>query len=224
MVKLLFLDVDGVINVPGRGMDRRLLSNLRGIIDETNCKIVLSSDWRCTAATRNEIRGILRAFGMDYISCTPPSRSPFQARRPEEIIAWIHEHNGRVDSGNGELSGLGKVEQWVAIDDRPLLSEPSGTHMRGHFVQTSLVNGLTAEKAQMAKRILMGSSSSGSAVASDDMGVPGVNTQKLPFGALTPMTPATPQQRPASLPSGSWRAQAKMSSLAPRRGGSLRRP
>merc|ERR1719203_1489308 len=74
MVKVLFLDVDGVINVP-HGMDKRLLTNLKEIVETTGCKIVLSSDWRKTVAARTEIRGILRSFGMDYISCTPPSKS-----------------------------------------------------------------------------------------------------------------------------------------------------
>eukprot|EP00931_Biecheleriopsis_adriatica_P056297 TRINITY_DN3335_c0_g1_i1.p1 TRINITY_DN3335_c0_g1~~TRINITY_DN3335_c0_g1_i1.p1 ORF type:complete len:268 (-),score=21.73 TRINITY_DN3335_c0_g1_i1:14-784(-) len=87
MVKILFLDVDGVVNIP-RGMDKGLLNNLKSIVDETGCKIVLSSDWRNAAQTRNEIRNILRSLGMDFISCTPPTRS-LQNRRPEEILEWI---------------------------------------------------------------------------------------------------------------------------------------
>jgi len=155
MVKVLFLDVDGVINVP-RGMDRRLLLILKAVVEETQCKIVLSSDWRRTASSRNEIRSILKSCGMDYIACTPMSKPPFEARRPEEIVEWIQAHNSAVDQGKGELVGLGKVEEWVAIDDRPLLSEAGGSFLRGHFVRTNPATGFTAQRAQMASDILMG--------------------------------------------------------------------
>eukprot|EP00931_Biecheleriopsis_adriatica_P056301 TRINITY_DN3335_c0_g1_i6.p1 TRINITY_DN3335_c0_g1~~TRINITY_DN3335_c0_g1_i6.p1 ORF type:complete len:249 (-),score=22.33 TRINITY_DN3335_c0_g1_i6:14-727(-) len=99
MVKILFLDVDGVVNIP-RGMDKGLLNNLKSIVDETGCKIVLSSDWRNAAQTRNEIRNILRSLGMDFISCTPPTRS-LQNRRPEEILEWIETSS--VDFSGGTV-------------------------------------------------------------------------------------------------------------------------
>mmetsp|Transcript_81185 Transcript_81185/g.225977 ORF Transcript_81185/g.225977 Transcript_81185/m.225977 type:complete len:258 (-) Transcript_81185:96-869(-) len=149
------LDVDGVINVP-RGMDKRLIENLKRVVEETQCKIVLSSDWRRTAVARKELRSILRSFGMDFISCTPPSRSQMEARRPEEIIAWLANHKAMLARGDGPLSHLGEVEAWVAIDDRALLSEPGGNALQGHFVQTHFSTGLTATRAQQARDILMG--------------------------------------------------------------------
>jgi hypothetical protein len=155
MVKVLFLDVDGVINVP-HGMDRKLLNNLKGIVSKTGCKIVLSSDWRNTAASRSEIRGILRSLGMDITSCTPPSKSSTQARRPEEILDWIRAHNAKVETNEGDSAKFGKVEAFVAIDDRPLLNEVCGAHLRGHFVRTSTSIGLTQQRAQMAIDILSG--------------------------------------------------------------------
>mmetsp|Transcript_103527 Transcript_103527/g.333833 ORF Transcript_103527/g.333833 Transcript_103527/m.333833 type:complete len:237 (-) Transcript_103527:139-849(-) len=160
MVRVLFLDVDGVINVP-RGMDTRLLNNLRGIVEDTQCRIVLSSDWRNTAEARNEIRRILRSFGMDYIACTPPSK-PFPLwRRPMEILEWLQKHNAQVERGEGRAAELGKVEEWVAIDDRPLLSEEGGQGLQGHFVQTNICTGLTAQRAQVAKSILLGRGGAG---------------------------------------------------------------
>eukprot|EP00931_Biecheleriopsis_adriatica_P056299 TRINITY_DN3335_c0_g1_i3.p1 TRINITY_DN3335_c0_g1~~TRINITY_DN3335_c0_g1_i3.p1 ORF type:complete len:135 (-),score=13.10 TRINITY_DN3335_c0_g1_i3:24-395(-) len=113
MVKILFLDVDGVVNIP-RGMDKGLLNNLKSIVDETGCKIVLSSDWRNAAQTRNEIRNILRSLGMDFISCTPPTRS-LQNRRPEEILEWIESHDRMVEQGQGERSpslDVGEAGRW----------------------------------------------------------------------------------------------------------------
>lgn len=156
MVKILFLDVDGVINVP-HGMDKNLLTNLKDIVESTGCKIVVSSDWRSAADTRAELKRILRMFGLDFIACTPPSKSK-ERRRPEEILKFIACHNMAMKQGQGgaKLADLGPVEQWVAIDDRPLLSEPGGKPgLVGHFVQTQSATGLTAQCAQMAKNILM---------------------------------------------------------------------
>merc|ERR1719316_623635 len=105
MSKVIFLDVDGVINIP-RGMDKKLITNLKGIVDDTGAKIVLSSDWRNSKDTRDEIRRILRLFDMDYVSCTPPSKSMFQARRPEEINAWLRAHNAAAEQGASKVTGL----------------------------------------------------------------------------------------------------------------------
>mmetsp|Transcript_35653 Transcript_35653/g.80564 ORF Transcript_35653/g.80564 Transcript_35653/m.80564 type:complete len:232 (-) Transcript_35653:53-748(-) len=154
-MRVLFLDVDGVINIP-RGMDTRLLGNLRSIVEETGCRIVLSSDWRNTAEARHEIRRILRSFGMDYVACTPPSKPYPLWRRPMEIMEWLQKHNSLVESGDGRAAELGKVEEWVAIDDRPLLSEEGGHMLQGHFVQTVMSTGLTSQRAQAAKAILLG--------------------------------------------------------------------
>jgi len=159
MVKILFLDVDGVINVP-RGMDRQLLTNLKSIVEDTKCKIVVSSDWRCNAVTRNELKRILQMFGLDFIGCTPQSQAS-GLRRPEEILDWIKAHNLAVEQGRGPHQ-LGEVEEWVAIDDRPLLSEVGGSPaLKGHFVQTKSGVGLTIDKAHMAKSILRGEAPSG---------------------------------------------------------------
>merc|ERR1712079_731227 len=100
----------------------------------------------------------------EYIDCTPPSTSS-RPRRPLEILDWIKAHDLNVDRGRGKLSYLGKVEEWVAVDDRPLLSEPGGNPgLVGHFVQTNSSEGLTAQRAQMAKAILVQTSSSGPSV------------------------------------------------------------
>eukprot|EP00929_Paragymnodinium_shiwhaense_P023396 TRINITY_DN14652_c0_g1_i10.p1 TRINITY_DN14652_c0_g1~~TRINITY_DN14652_c0_g1_i10.p1 ORF type:complete len:118 (+),score=24.30 TRINITY_DN14652_c0_g1_i10:81-434(+) len=114
MSRVIFLDVDGVINIP-RGMDRKLLTHLKGVVEDTGAKIVLSSDWRNAKDTRDEIRRILRLFDMDYVACTPPSKSPFQARRPEEIMAWLRGHNDAVEQGRSVAKGLGKVAACLSL-------------------------------------------------------------------------------------------------------------
>ena len=85
---------------------------------------------------------------MDYVACTRPSRSMWCAERPQEIVDWIRDHNRR--------NGGSRLTNYVAIDDRVLPNELGGEYMRGHFVQTRMANGLTAERAQEAVRILNG--------------------------------------------------------------------
>lgn len=156
MVKIIFLNVDGIINVP-HGMDKKILANLKDIVDSTGCKIVISSDWHSGADTIAEIKRTLSTVGLDFIACTPASQS-IEPRRPEEILKFIACHNMSVKQGRrGDRAiDMGPVEQWVVIDDRPLLSEPKGgPGLAGHFVQTRSTTGLTAQCAQMAKDILM---------------------------------------------------------------------
>ena len=73
---------------------------------------------------------------MDYISCTPCHKAFPIWRRPEEILEWIDTHNARCRKEGRPASEL--VEQWVAVDDRPLLAEAGGRGMVGHFVQTHM--------------------------------------------------------------------------------------
>merc|ERR1711907_524761 len=71
--------------------------------------------------------------------------------RPVEILRWIKEHNDKAKAGKGTL-----VEEWVAVDDRDLLHENSGSKLQGHFVHTNPRQGLTQAVADQMIRILNG--------------------------------------------------------------------
>ena len=73
-----------------------------------------------------------------------PARSMWCAERPQEIVDWIRDHNRR--------NGGSRLTNYVAIDDRVLPNEQGGEYMRGHFVQTRMATGLSAERAQEAVR------------------------------------------------------------------------
>ena len=65
--KILFLDVDGVLNVhtgylSGICKDE-LVMLLADIIKQTNCKIVLSTSWRINNTQRNKLLQILKEIG-----------------------------------------------------------------------------------------------------------------------------------------------------------------
>lgn len=146
-MKLIFLDLDGVLVTRRPGvMEDRLLSNLQGLVARTGAEIVLSSDWRRHPAARDEARRVLATVGLKIIGCTP-CMSAFLAQRPTEIMQWKKDFVKRP--------GNDIVANWVAIDDRPLLEERHGTYLRGHFVQTHPLRGLTEQSVEECVKILM---------------------------------------------------------------------
>lgn len=126
-MKVLFLDIDGVLNSQnwfgwrayctknnGGGefdmdknltedkymlyklsmLDQRAIANLNRIIDETGCKVVLSSSWRClwdpteNDTTLNALK--LRGFKYDFYGLTPRiPQKDFGLERGIEIQSWM---------------------------------------------------------------------------------------------------------------------------------------
>lgn len=134
-MKIIFLDIDGVLVTRRLGtFEESLLQNLKRIVDETGATIVLSSDWRRHPAARLEAKRVLATVGLSFIACTP-TLSAYIAQRPTEIMQWKRDYQKRADSE--------RITNWVAIDDRPLLEERHGSYLRGHFVQTQPLRGIT---------------------------------------------------------------------------------
>lgn len=149
-IKVIFLDVDGVLN--NRMTTRRTkttgyifvgnkhIRNLKRIINETDAKVVLSSDWRYDRDDPKqngdflELRDELMRRGIKFYGFTPDLRS---ATRGEEITLWLSEHP--------------EVSNFVILDDRSDM-EPN----KDHLVQTTMIHGLGEEDADKAIRILNG--------------------------------------------------------------------
>jgi hypothetical protein len=126
MVRAIFLDIDGVIccNQFGRLEDRKL-QLLRGVVQQTGAKIVLSTDWRRVPKLKSQLIATLRDYGMEVIGSTP-MRAPWQPVRPQEITDWLTSYNNAAVMGNGE-----PIHSFVAVDDRSLLQESGGDGLRG---------------------------------------------------------------------------------------------
>lgn len=133
-MKVLFLDVDGVLNnqedLKNNGMlyacaDK--IAILKKIVDETDVQIVLSSTWRILKKYRDHIKWCLRKQGMKIIDKTPrPPKMSMYWSRAEEIKAWLDEND---------------VLDYVIIDDDPR------AEIEGHFFKTSFDTGLTDDIA-----------------------------------------------------------------------------
>jgi len=129
-MKVIFLDIDGVLNVYGEGRDeygpgfhKHLVDNLKSIIDQTDAKIVISSSWRLSGLIAMEETWKYRNLPGEIIDITPnltygeglKSNTP----RGEEIKQWLDYHP--------------EVTNYVILDDDiDMLPE-----QLSNFVQTS---------------------------------------------------------------------------------------
>jgi hypothetical protein len=155
-MKVIFLDIDGVLNVIPKGFDKwggifhpHFVDNLKRIIDATGAKIVISSTWRMG----NGLVGMRemwedRVLPGEVIDITPNFMVNFKTTicRGKEIDAWLSEHP--------------EVTNYVIIDDDCDM-EPNQLE---NFVMTSgnedhvdcvdIGYGLTMECSDWAIKIL----------------------------------------------------------------------
>ena len=93
-MKVLFLDIDGVCNSLNYAMrngmnlwhktDPDAVKLVRDIIDQTGCKVVLSSSWRLA----KESRDVVRRDVCEFIDVTPSLRG----KRGYEVKRWLDDH------------------------------------------------------------------------------------------------------------------------------------
>lgn len=150
--KVIFLDIDGVLNgnlfEPKDGkagvlIDNTRLDLIKQIIDATDAKIVLSSSWKehweknekkCDDTGR-KINEIFAAKGLSIFDKTPK----YHNDRKKEIVDWLQAHPDALD--------------FVVIDDGFF---EEGV-LKNHFVLTSKLRfGIDENDAHKAISILNG--------------------------------------------------------------------
>ena len=136
-MKVIFLDVDGVLNSAQDGYSIRLktdshLKLLQYIVKETGAKIVLSSSWRIgfTPASKN-LMARFKEYGLELMDCTPELSS---ACRGDEIRKWLNDKEYTV-------------ERFVILDDEANMAE----FAEKNLVQTDTNAGL--QKADVVRCI-----------------------------------------------------------------------
>jgi len=108
---------------------------LKKIIDTAGARIVLSSAWRSTPSGCDEVKQVLKSYGIAcFFDKTPQFRNPYD--RHQEISLWIK---------NNKFEG-----DWIAIDDLPM------PQLGAHFVQTNPTTGLV--DSDVAKAVMQLSS------------------------------------------------------------------
>ena len=141
-MKVLFLDIDGVLNSENwfayriycvknnmvnilmnfvdtddrnikhklTMLDDRAIANLNRIIEETGCKVVLSSSWRSSIESENIFtQNLLKLKGFKYELYDVTPRlwfNDFSIRRGEEIKLWMDKESEKNE-----------IESFVILDD-----------------------------------------------------------------------------------------------------------
>lgn len=145
-VKVIFLDVDGVLNngkhwFQCRLSDERIdnsricplaVERLRRLVAQTGARVVLSSAWRLSAEHREAVRRVLAEIGIRFYGITPD----FSFRpRGHEIGQWLREHP--------------EVTSYVILDDNDDMDT-----VQDRLVQTDFNTGLLDEHVERATALL----------------------------------------------------------------------
>jgi HAD domain in Swiss Army Knife RNA repair proteins len=147
-MKVLFLDIDGVLNRIGTrnrtstrwngfiGMEPELVARCNRLVEETGAQVVLSSVWRLHDSWRETMKA--NGLTFEFLDRTPKHEERF---RGHEVALWLTKQP--------------EVERYAIVDDDNdfYISQP--------LVQTSYHDGLTE---QMARRI--------AALLHDNVGAP----------------------------------------------------
>lgn len=127
-MKILFLDVDGVLNSYKTGgmyaLKRNCLRRLQKIVEETGCEIVLSSTWRKDEYALRRLKRVLAYRGIKIKDTAPIFQKGF---RGLEIQAWL--------VSNPSPDGY----KFAIVDDDSDMLD----HQLPHFFQTDPEYGLT---------------------------------------------------------------------------------
>lgn len=178
-MKIIFLDIDGVLNsqnwyeyryenidmklvsdnYPDYEIDPGAIKQLNRIIAETEAKVVISSTWR-HGRTIQELQTLLEKCGFvgEIISITPSlhfnTDVGMSVPRGCEIEKWLKDQGfQRINwsiSVQQEYLDKSKVKNYVILDDDGDMQYGQ----REHFIWTPTKEGLTQEHADKAIAIL----------------------------------------------------------------------
>ncbi len=117
-MKIIFLDIDGVLNVIPEGRDEygslfhdHLVENLKSIIEATNAKIVISSSWRKDGLTIMQEMWKKRELPGEVIDVTPS----LYLQKGGSIIFWndkLSKHPTQRIHGYSVPRGS-EIEYWL---------------------------------------------------------------------------------------------------------------
>ena len=145
-ISIIFLDVDGVLNTQETNgtIDEEKVLMLKQIIDKSGAKIVISSSWRMKSTQSDTLSNVLQQYGLQWIGTTPVLQ---KYRKPERNRAL------EIESYLSEIRKQYKIEKWISLDDYNLLKFKRNL-FDGHFVNTNVFRGLTAQDVQRAVELL----------------------------------------------------------------------
>lgn len=171
--KIIFLDVDGVLNSDRTlyeyaPLEDDLIEHLKTIVDATKADIVLSSSWRSIPFAMGELIEKLTIFGLHISGVTPDGvRLKYILNNGFEPTEKYLVHD-RMDYDTGErydithdrgaeifywLNHHDNIDSFVILDDEEFDIQ---MYFPDNFIHTSFAVGLTIEDAKRAIKILNG--------------------------------------------------------------------
>jgi hypothetical protein len=159
-MKIIFLDIDGVLNVMHRDRDeygaifhQNFVNNLETVINETGAKIIISSSWRHGGLQRMKDMWSFRNLPSEVIGITPDLWEEIEGEDFHEKLLRGHEIQMVLDA-NPEITSYVIFDD----DDDILPSQlPNFVMCSNNINHTDSVDigyGLTKECAKKAIRIL----------------------------------------------------------------------
>ena len=163
-IKILFLDIDGVMNGYEDVWDEHVddednqqeeveeylfkqdkVNRLKEILKQTKCKIVLSTTWRRTEAAKKQLKEDFIKQGIEwndiYIGDTPILDYHYVDLDQEDDLC---QRTFEIDSYLKAIEERYIVDRWCAVDDMRLdYGKRSGDIIDGHFVMTDGSTGIT---------------------------------------------------------------------------------
>ncbi len=147
-MKIVFLDIDGVlnsevyyksVNTKVKDWDRfkpEAVRLLKQLLDETNAKIVIISSWRF-GAKELLIKELTKSGLKRYLHKNWKTPMLYGGERGKEIRLWIDNNSG--------------IENYVIFDDAEMMLE----EQLPNFIRTNISDGLEMEHYIRAREILM---------------------------------------------------------------------
>jgi hypothetical protein len=144
-MKILFLDIDGVLNREGTkervntifgpftGVDKELWERLQRWLSARDVRVVLSSSWRADERFDGAFKAHLRALGINWVGETPRTANG----RGGDILAYIQAQPQQP-----------QVTNWAILDDVDC------TPLNHLLVRTDHNKGLTDENLGQLDRLL----------------------------------------------------------------------
>lgn len=140
--KYLFLDIDGVLNsqkflsttlgtpYPLDQFDPIAVERLNRIVEETGCKVVISSSWRDNYG----LESVFEKVGLNF---PIHGKTGYDVCRGKEIANWLKDKK--------------KPYRYVILDD---CDDHIDVYHSGHFIHTSETYGLREKHVKLAIKIL----------------------------------------------------------------------
>ena len=164
-IKVLFLDVDGVLNSNNNLFFDRVIEDdklqiLKSIVEQTNAKLVLSSNWRCDARSLSRLWTALENAGLTLYSMTPfgvkiddMQKTPWKdVQRYDEFIFEDEINNDR----GAEIAWWiwcrrEKIDKFAIVDDEDV---DIRKYFPNNIVKTGFSTGLTLKDAAKIVKML----------------------------------------------------------------------